>query len=405
MRLRVGFCRLKSVRILLFSGKGGVGKTSVAAATAVRLAESGRRTLAISVDPAHSLSDAFDLGGALFHGRTAEPLKLAERLFIQEVNINYEFKHYWGAISTYITSVLRTSGLESVEAEEMAIFPGMEELSAMMYVNQYRKSGEFDVVVLDCAPTAESLRFISLPTTLDWYMKHIFGFQRSMLKAVRPLANRIAPVELPPDSYFRNVQDLFQKIEGIDLILEDAAVTSVRLVTNPEKMVLRETQRAFVYFSLYGLTVDRIVVNRVIPDAVRDEFFENWRASQRKTLGEIEQYFAPVAIQQVPLFPHEILGYERLREFARSLYAETEDAAAVTRSSAPFSFAREGDHYEVRLDLPFAEKPEVGLFKKEDELVIEIGTVRRHVGLPTTMSALQPTKARLDGRKLVVEMR
>ena len=321
------------MRILLFSGKGGVGKTSVAAATAIRLAEMGRRTLVLSVDPAHSLADAFDLGGALFHGRTAEPLALAERLFIQEININHEFKRYWSAISGYLTSVLRTTGLESVEADEMAIFPGMEELSAMMYVNQYRKSGEYDVVVLDCAPTAESLRFISLPTTLDWYMKHIFGFQRSMLKAIRPLANRLAPVELPPDSYFRNIQDLFQKIEGIDVILEDAAVTSVRLVTNPEKMVLRETQRAFVYFSLHGLTVDRIVVNRVIPDGVDDSFLANWRAAQRETLREMEEYFSPVPVFKVPMLPQEVLGYDRLREFAATIYAEGDDPAAVTRSA------------------------------------------------------------------------
>ena len=393
------------MRILLFSGKGGVGKTSVAAATAVHLADAGKRTLAISVDPAHSLSDAFDLGGALFHGKTAEPLQLAERLFIQEVNINFEFKRYWNAISAYITSVLRTSGLDGVEAEEMAIFPGMEELSAMMYVNQYRRSGEFDAVVLDCAPTAESLRFVSLPTTLDWYMKHVFGWERSMMKAIRPLANRFSPVELPSDSYFRNIQDLFGKIEGIDRVLEDASITSARLVTNPEKMVLRETQRAFVYFSLHGLTVDRIVVNRVLPNSVQDAFFEGWRASQRKTIEEIERYFAPVPIHQVPMFPYEILGYERLRDFARELYSPGEDASGVTRSATPYSFGRSGDHWEVRLDLPFAEKKEIGLFKKDDELVIEIGTIRRHVGLPTTMASLEPTKASLDGRKLVVEMR
>ena len=393
------------MRILLYSGKGGVGKTSVAAATGVRLAEQGKRTLVISVDPAHSLSDAFDLGGALFHGHTAEPLAVAERLSIQEVNINHEVKHYWGAISTYITSVLRTTGLQGVEAEEMAIFPGMEELSAMMYVNQYRKGSDYDVIVLDCAPTAESLRFVSLPTTLDWYMKHIFGFQRSMLKAVRPFANRLAPVELPPDSYFRNVQDLFSKIEGIDTILEDASTTSVRLVTNPEKMVLRETQRAFVYFSLYGLTVDGIVINRVIPELAEDSFFAGWRAAQRKTIAEIEQYFSPVPVRQVPMFPQEVFGQERLRELARALYSEEEDPAAVTRNAAPYSFAREADHYEVRIDLPFAEKGEVSLFKKEDDLVVEIGTIRRHVGLPTTMASLQPAKARLDGRKLIVEMR
>jgi len=393
------------MRILLFSGKGGVGKTSVAAATGVHLAAAGKRTLVISVDPAHSLADSFDLEGALFHGETSEPKQIAERLFIQEVNINHEIKRHWRDISAYITSVLRTTGLGGVEAEEMAIFPGMEELSAMMYVNQYRKSSEFDVIVLDCAPTAESLRFISLPTTLDWYMKHVFHMERSILKAVRPIANRVAPMELPPDSYFRNVQDLFGKIEGVDAVLEDGAITSVRLVTNAEKMVLRETQRAFVYFSLHGLVVDAIIANRLIPEEVTDTFFERWRESQRKTLAEIEQYFAPVPVRHIPMFRDEVLGYERLRALAETLYAPGEDPSAVTRNAAPFSFVREGDHYEVRLDLPFAEKGEIGLFRKQDELVIEIGTIRRHVGLPTTMASLTPVKARLFGRKLVVEMR
>src|SRR5581483_9885994 len=311
----------------------------------------------------------------------------------------------WNEILAYVTSVLRTTGLSGVQAEEMAIFPGMEELSAMMYVNQYRKSGQFDVIILDCAPTAESLRFISLPTTLDWYMKHIFHLERSILKAVRPIANRMTPVELPPDSYFGNVLALFQKIEGIDVVLEDASVTSVRLVTNAEKMVLRETQRAFVYFSLHGLVVDNIVVNRLIPEQVHDEFFEHWRRSQSETLAEIEQYFAPVPVRRIPMFRDEVLGIDRLSELASSLYAPGEDPAAVTRDSLPFSFVREGDHYEVWMDLPFTEKAEIGLFKKEDELVVEVGTNRRHIGLPTMMASLMPVKARLDGRKLVVEMR
>ena len=392
------------MRILLFSGKGGVGKTSVAAATGVQLAAMGKKTLVISVDPAHSLADSFDLGGALFHANTSEPLPVAERLWIQEVNINHEIKHYWNDISTYLTAMLRTSGLSGVQAEEMAIFPGMEELSAMMYVNQYRKSGEFDVMILDCAPTAESLRFVSLPTTLDWYMKHVFGFQRSLLKAVRPIANRLAPVELPPDSYFRNIQSLFEKIEGIDVVLQDAALTSVRLVTNAEKMVLRETQRAFVYFSLNGLVVDGIVVNRLLPDEVQDSFFDGWRQAQQEILAEIEQYFAPVPVRKVPMFRDQVLGYERLQRLASALYADGENPAAVSQSAPPFSFIREGDGYRVELDLPFTEKAEVQLFKKDDELVIQVGTVRRHVGLPTTMTELQPRKARLLGRKLVVEL-
>jgi len=393
------------MRILLFSGKGGVGKTSVAAATAVHLAEAGKRTLVMSVDPAHSLADSFDLGGALFHGNTSEPTQIANRLFIQEVNINHEIKQYWTDISAYVTSVLRTTGLSGVEAEEMAIFPGMEELSAMMYVNKYRKSDEFEILILDCAPTAESLRFISLPTALDWYMKHIFHLERGILKTVRPLAKHLTPVELPPDSYFRNIQGLFEKLEGVDAVLEEPAITSVRLVTNAEKMVLRETQRAFVYFSLHGLVVDGIVVNRLIPEEVADRFFEKWRRSQAKTLAEIEEYFAPVPVRRIPMFCEEVLGYDRLREMAQKVYEPSEDPAAVTRTSTPFSFVREGDHYEVQLDFPFAEKGEIGLFRKEDELVVEIGTIRRHIGLPTTMTGLAPAKARLTGRKLRVEMR
>ena len=393
------------MRILLFSGKGGVGKTSVAAATGVHLAQLGYRTLVMSVDPAHSLGDAFDLEGGLFHGDTADPKPIADKLWIQEVNIQREIKRHWNEISGYITSVLRTTGLGDVEAEEMAIFPGMEELSAMMYVNQYQREGRFDVMILDCAPTAESLRFVSLPTTLDWYVKHVFSFQRTVMKAVRPIINRLGPVEAPPDSYFGNIQDLFQKIQGIDVLLEDPSITSVRLVTNAEKMVLRETQRAFVYFSLHGLTVDGVVVNRVLPAEIQDPFFARWRESQARVLAEIEAYFSPVPVAKVPLFNREVLGYEGLRELSALLYAGGHDPAAIRQLQKPYAFARKDDHYEVRLHMPFVQKGEIGLFKKRDELVVEIGTLRRHVGLPTTMAAMLPSKARMEQDVLVVEMR
>src|SRR6202166_567542 len=268
------------MRILLFSGKGGVGKTSVAAATGLQLSRLGYSTLVMSVDPAHSLADAFDLDTGLFQEKTNDPYPIDSNLSIQEVNIQKEIKRHWREISTYVVSVLRTTGISDVEAEELAILPGMEELSAMMYVNQFRREDRYQVIVLDCAPTAESLRFISLPTTLDWYMKHVFTFERRFLKAIRPIANRVAPVEMPSDSYFDNIQSLFGKIEGIDKVLEDSNITSVRLVTNAEKMVLRETQRAFVYFSRHGLTVDQVVVNRLYPIEIHDEFFEKWRELQ-----------------------------------------------------------------------------------------------------------------------------
>jgi arsenite/tail-anchored protein-transporting ATPase len=393
------------MRILLFSGKGGVGKTSLAAAAGLQLFRLGYRTLVMSVDPAHSLADAFDIQTELFHGKTGDPYPIGERLAIHEVNIQKEIKNHWREISAYVTSVFRTTGISDVEAEELAILPGMEELSAMMYVNQFRRERRYDVIVLDCAPTAESMRFVSMPTTLEWYMKHIFPFQRNLLKAVRPLANRVSPVELPPDTYFANIQDLFGRLDGIGDLLEDPKITSVRLVTNPERMVLRETQRAFVYFSLHGLTVDGVIVNRVLPQEIKDAFFQEWRVSQMQILEEIEAYFAPVPVKRVPLFTHEVLGRERLEELARVLYGEKEDPARILRTTAPFEFVKRDGCYEVRLQLPFAAKGEIGLFKKGDELVVEIGTLRRHIGLPASMAALSPSRARLENKVLTVELK
>src|ERR1700694_5834378 len=393
------------MRILLFSGKGGVGKTSIAAATGLQLSRLGYSTLVMSVDPAHSLADAFDLDTGLFQEKTNDPYPIDSNLSMQEVNIQKEIKRHCREISTYVVSVLRTTGVSDVEAEELAILPGMEELSAMMYVNQYRREERYDVIVLDCAPTAESMRFVSMPTTLEWYMKHVFPFQRGLLKAVRPLANRVSPVELPTDSYFANIKDLFGRLDGIAELREDPKVTSVRLVTNPEKMVLRETQRAFVYFSLHGLTVDGIIVNRVLPHAITDAWFQEWRASQSRILEEIDTYFAPVPVKRVALFTHEVLGRERLDDLARALYQDKEDPAAVTRTEAPFAFVKRDGHYEVQVKLPFAVKGEVGLFKKGDELVVEVGTLRRHIGLPTAMAGLSPGRAKLENKVLTVEMK
>src|SRR5271170_4405940 len=393
------------MRILLFSGKGGVGKTSLAAATGLQLSRLGYRTLVMSVDPAHSLADSFDIETGLFHGKTGDPYQIDEHLSIHEVNIQKEIKRHWREISAYVIAVLRTTGISDVEAEELAILPGMEELSAMMYVNQFRREERYQVIVLDCAPTAESMRFVSMPTTLEWYMKHVFPFQRGLLKAVRPVANRISPVELPPDSYFGNIQELFGRLEGIPELLENPKITSVRLVTNPEKMVLRETQRAFVYFSLHGLTVDTVIVNRLLPANVADAWFKEWHTSQEKVLTEIEEYFAPVPVKRVPLFQHEVLGKQRLEDLAQVLYPGPQDPAAVTRTEKSYKFAKRDGEYEVQVLLPFASKGEIGLFKKGDELVVEIGTLRRHIGLPRSMAALQPGRARLENQVLTIEMK
>src|SRR6202049_1023794 len=377
------------MRILLFTGKGGVVKTSLAAATGVRLAQLGHRTLVMSIDPAHSLADCFDFNTDLFHLETSDPLAINDKLSILELNIQREIKRHWQEIPPYVSSVRGTTGISGVEAEELAILPGMEELSAMMYINQYRREKRYDVIGLGGASTPGSLRFISMRTTRDWYMKHIFPFQRNLLKAVRPIANRVAPFELPTDSYFINIRELFGKLEGIDTIMEDPQTTSVRLVTNPEKMVLRETQRAFVYFSLHGLTVDSIIVNRILPAEVMDTWFNEWHRSQEEVLREIEDYFAPVPVKRVPLFAREVLGRNRLQELAGILYPADEDPLAVTRTDKPYTFEKRGG---------------IGLFKKGDELVVEIGPLRRHIGLPRSMAMLRPSRAKLDNGVLTVEM-
>ncbi len=202
-------------------------------------------------------------------------------------------------------------------------------------------------------------------------MKHVFGFQRSLLKAARPCSTGSRLPNCRPIVTSAISRNSFKKSRA-SIVLEDPQLTSVRLVTNPEKMVLRETQRAFVYFTLHGLTVDHIIVNRLLPDTVQDNFFAAWHASQRATLAEIIRYFDPVPTKKVPLFAQEVLGYDRLRGMAERLYGANEDPSAVTRETPPFSFVREADHYEVRINMPFAVKGEVGLFKKNDELVVEV---------------------------------
>ena len=252
--------------------------------------------------------------------------------------------------------MLRTTGISDVEAEELAILPGMEELSAMMYVNQYRREGRYDVLVLDCAPTAESLRFISMPTTLEWYMKHIFPFQRTMLKAVRPIANRVSPVELPPDNYFTNIAQLFSKLEGVDTLLSDPNITSVRLVTNPERMVLRETQRTFVYFSLHGLTVDAILVNRLLPGEVSDVFFQEWRRRSRRLSRDGGVFFAGGGTPRSAVHPRSAGPRDGWRSWP-GLVPEGEDPAAVVRTGRPYTFEKLEDRWEVHLDCLSRRRP------------------------------------------------
>ncbi|MEJ2007366.1 MAG: TRC40/GET3/ArsA family transport-energizing ATPase [Acidobacteriota bacterium] len=391
------------MRIILYSGKGGVGKTSISAATGLELARRGYKTLVMSVDPAHSLSDAFDLDNNLMGRETGHPMNVAKDLWIQEVDVLQEISRHWDAVYAYVAALLNVSGLEQTLAEELAIFPGMEEVSSLLYVNQYVREKTFDVILLDCAPTGESLRFVSIPTTLEWYMAKIFKLERRVANVVRPMVRSFTGVPFPEEKYFENLGELHRKLSGIDKLMADPKITTVRLVTNPEKIVLKETQRAFTYFCLYGLTVDAVIINRVLPRDACGEFFSTWKGTQERWIHTLEEFFAPVPVWRVPLFQDEVLGIERLKRLGRALYG-SRDPARRFFDEAPYRFRKVDGQYHLHLRLPFVTSEHVDLYKKSDEMVIRVGGYKRHISLPQRVARCEPVSARVKEGELVVIM-
>jgi len=389
------------VRIILFAGKGGVGKTSVAAATGIKTSQMGQKTVVMSLDVAHSLADIFDLDRDLLDKNKGRPVEINSKLWIQELDIQEEIQRYWGDIHAYLASLFNTAGLDDVLAEELAILPGMEEISLLLYINKYVRESEFDVILLDCAPTGESLRFISIPTTLEWYKKKIFKVERKVARYLRPVAKHVTDVPLPDDNYFQAIEDLFDKLKGVDKILVDSSTTTVRLVTNPEKVVLKETQRAFMYFCLYKMSIDAIIMNRVFPGNVRDEYFKGWVEGQQHRLDEARDYFNPVPIFPVNLFGGEIIGYRPLEELANKIYGPRNPLERFFKEE-PYRFTKANNGYLLKLKLPFASKKDIELNKRYDELVVRIGGFKRHIPLPRQVALLDAVRAKLDEEYLNV---
>ena len=387
-------------RIILVSGKGGVGKTTVAAATGLAAAQQGYRTLVISFDIAHSLSDAFDLERSLFDQNQGLPLHVADNLDLQEVDVQTDVERHWGDVYRYLATIFTSTGLSGVAAEELAIIPGMEDVITLLYLNQYVSENTYDVLVVDCAPTGESLRFVSMPTTLEWYMRKIFGIERRVARAARPIAKMLTDVPLPDESYFAAIQRLFKRLEGIEQILLDPETTTIRLVTNPEKMVVRETQRAYMYFNLYGMNTDQIIINRVFPEEAG--VFSRIAARQRAYAAEIAAYFQPVPVVELPLFEDEVIGAARLQEVGELLYGD-EDPSQCYIASPAYTFNKEGQGYTLAVVMPFVQKEEIDLTRQAEDLVIRVGGFKRHVPLPRTMMNMKTIGAKMDHGRLVVQ--
>jgi len=384
------------MRILLFTGKGGVGKTTVAAATALLTARAGLRTIVCSTDPAHSLADAFDvpLGDA--------PTPIARGLHGQQLDARARLEDVWGSVREYVVTLLDWAGAGAVEAEELSVVPGLDEVFALADIREFATSGEYDVVVVDCAPTAETVRLLSLPDVLGWYMDRVFPATRSVTRAVRPLLSRVSTLPVAGDDVFGALRRFYDRLDGVRDLLTDGDVTTARIVVNAERVVLAEARRTYTYLSLFGYHVDAIVANRLLPDAVRDPWFATWKDSQAEHLDAVRAAFVPVPVLTADLTPHELVGAARLREFGDALYRDRAPEARLS-TGEPFRVDAVGDSLVLSMHLPFTERGDVELGRADGELLLAVGSYRRALVLPDSLRRRDVVGARMNGDRLEVE--
>lgn len=392
--LCAGHCAIGRVmRIIFYTGKGGVGKTSVAGATALRCAEFGHKTLVMSVDLAHSLADSLDVV------LDTHPKKVADNLWAQEVNALDELERHWGKMQRYISTVLATRGVDDIVAEESSTLPGLEELTSLIKLKQHAESGEFDVIVVDCAPTGETMQLFAFPEVTRWWLHRIFPIQRRMVKVARPVVGPLVSLPLPDDEVFAAVKDLFTELDGLTKLLRDDSICSMRLVLNLERMVIREAQRSFTYANLYGISTDCAVVNRAFPDQLKGGYFSGWLEVQAKYLKEVRDAFAPLPVLTVRYFDQEVVGKKMLRAVSNELFGD-DDPTIRYYKGAPHKIKKRGNEYVMSIELPFTEKENISLLKKNEELIVNVGTQKRNMVLPRSLALRKVREARYRNGRL-----
>jgi arsenite-transporting ATPase len=383
------------VRVLLFTGKGGVGKTTVAAATAVRAAAQGRRTLVMSTDPAHSLGDSFEVQIG------SSPTEIAPDLWAQQIDAQDRLEDNWREIQEYIVQLMNWAGTDTIQAEELTVIPGLDEIFALIDVKTHVESGHYDVLIVDCAPTAETLRLLSLPEVMTWYIERIFPVERRIVKTVRPLMSRVTSLPIAGDRVFDAIERLHGNLDAVKRILTDEKVSSVRLVVNPEKMVISEARRTYTYLGLFGYRVDAVVVNRVLPPDVTDPYFGKWKDIQAEHLATVHESFAPVPILQARLFDREMVGVRLLEEMGDEVYGDR-DAMAVLFHDQPIRVRKRAGGYVMTLRLPFVSREELDIHRRGEELFVRVGSYKRNLILPQTLKRLSVREANLTGDRLEI---
>jgi arsenite-transporting ATPase len=389
------------MRTLIFTGKGGVGKTSVAAATAVRAADMGLRTLVMSTDPAHSLADSLDLEGPL----GPEPVAVTPYLHALEVSIYHDIENNWGIVREHFSQLMAEQGVQGILADEMSILPGMEEAFPLIRIKHHKDRGDYDLLIIDCAPTGETLRLLSAPETFKWAISMLRSAERFLIKPILRPMSKITPglnKMVAPSEVYEAVDDMFRQMEGITETLANPQETSIRLVMNPEKMVIKESQRALTYLSMYGLTVDTVVVNKILPVDQDSGYLNHWKDIQQRYLQEVEHGFNPLPIKHVPYYAEEVVGIAKLRQMGNDIYGDT-DPTAVLYNESPLDISKLQDgSYRVRIKLPFADVSQLDLFQNGDELVVQIGDFRRILTLPTSLAGQEAGQAEMEGDWLIV---
>jgi arsenite-transporting ATPase len=382
-------------RTILYTGKGGVGKTSVAACTARACAQTGLRTLVISTDPAHSLSESLEaeLG--------ADPQPAGDGLWGQEVSAQVEMERHWSGVGRWLAELFLERGLDRISAEELTVPPGMDELFSLLQLKDAHRSGEWDAIVVDCAPTGETLRLLSFPDVARWWIDKVFPLERQILATAGPIARSLLDIPLPTHAVFSDIQRLSENLIAMNEILRDRSRASVRLVLNPEKMVIGEAMRTFTYLNLYGYLTDAVIVNRVFPSDVGD-YFAGWRQVQEQQLRLVSSAFSPVPVLCAPYFDQEVVGPEMLDRLAASLFHAGLDPAAILHESITQQLEVSDGQARLRLPLPLAAKEEIELKKSGLELIVGVNGQRRTIALPSALAGFEPTGAKFEDGALEV---